>query len=959
MNYTSQPVTPRSDNQRILLDEALNAVTLYGRYMRGAINHDKLLEVLKYSGMFLTEMRTSVLSPKSYYELYMMTFDLLQRLLVYFEDIHQSEQQHLASLYEMVQGAGNVIPRMYLMITVGVAFMKQPDAPVPDIMDDMLEMIRAVQHPMRGLFLRYYLGAMTKDDLPTSLDASHRSRNNIQTSIRFTLTNFIEMNKLWIRLQHYGHSRDREKRLVERNELRILIGANIERLSQLENLSLPIYQADVLPGLMDEIINCKDVLAQEYLMDVCLQVFPDDFHLRTLDHLFATTAKLHPRTNIKQIILALIKRLTVFAQGEVEQEEEALHQQEQELSLPSASASSERSTKTPESTHTRTTQIAPGSTANDVTKSNNKVTEPEPTSDKPALTGTHESDVEDQCKATEISSLDEPAVVHGIPENVALFDVFWEQITQLVEARPELQIQDIVELLTALTGLCLTCYPERLTYIDQIFAFCHTQCQRLAHAKDLQDKATQQHLLQLLSLPMESYPTMLTFLQLEQYVPLLEQQTYAMRYRLAVTLVTTCVSQSSYFSTPDQVNALLDRCQTLLHPQADIAQVDDLPASVADGLHLVAKLIPLFYSTDNDTQFLLLSAAKRHLGTEGDHIRYTYPTLFFSALQLARRYQKVTDQDSSWEKKITTLYRFIHQCVNLVCDSCPGMTGHCLRLYMLAGQSAQEAAFEDLAYDFYVQALGVYQETISNSNDQYQALLSIIGSLHQSVGLGNDNYQWTWLITKVTLLGSKLLKKPDQCRAVMFASRLWYQFAQRDLSNLQQDEDSTTGADDLSQQDGDGNSESGDSESDDEKSAEQETQHAPPTPRQYLRIRECLQRALRTASSCMNLLTSVELLLEILNLALFYFDHDHDLLPAAMINEIIFTTRTTLDQVDKNDHYPFTSNASSLLPFTNDMPVSTILHSLERQFNKTCKDIQHYQEAVDDDDHRYKQIHLI
>jgi vacuolar protein sorting-associated protein 35 len=38
--------------------------------------------------------------------------------------------------------------------------------PIKEIMRDMLEMARGVQHATRGLFLRYYLSAMTRDYLP-------------------------------------------------------------------------------------------------------------------------------------------------------------------------------------------------------------------------------------------------------------------------------------------------------------------------------------------------------------------------------------------------------------------------------------------------------------------------------------------------------------------------------------------------------------------------------------------------------------------------------------------------------------------------------------------------------------------------------------------------------------------------------------------------------------------------
>ena len=62
--------------------------------------------------------------------------------------------------------AGNIVPRLYLMITVGSVYMSVPDAPVKEIMKDMLEMSRGVQHPTRGLFLRHYLSGQTRDYLP-------------------------------------------------------------------------------------------------------------------------------------------------------------------------------------------------------------------------------------------------------------------------------------------------------------------------------------------------------------------------------------------------------------------------------------------------------------------------------------------------------------------------------------------------------------------------------------------------------------------------------------------------------------------------------------------------------------------------------------------------------------------------------------------------------------------------
>lgn len=138
------------------------------------------------------------------------------------------------------------------------------------------------------------------------------------------------MNKLWVRLQHQGHSRDREKREMERRDLRILVGTNLVRLSQLDGVDLPMYQQTILPSILEQVVNCKDVIAQEYLMEVIIQVFTDEFNLHTLGPFLSATAQLHPRVNIKQIVIALIDRLAAYAAREAENEDpEEMKRQEE------------------------------------------------------------------------------------------------------------------------------------------------------------------------------------------------------------------------------------------------------------------------------------------------------------------------------------------------------------------------------------------------------------------------------------------------------------------------------------------------------------------------------------------------------------------------------------------------------------------------------------------------------
>ncbi|XP_063226754.1 vacuolar protein sorting-associated protein 35 isoform X2 [Bacillus rossius redtenbacheri] len=310
------PMTPQLspvEEQEKLLDEALSVVKVQAFQMKRCLDKSKLMDGLKHASIMLGELRTSLLSPKSYYELYMAITDELRHLELYLLDEFQKGRK-VADLYELVQYAGNIVPRLYLLITVGLVYIKTNTCLKRDLLKDLVEMCRGVQHPLRGLFLRNYLLQCTRNVLPDVAEADHEAEGTVRDSIDFVLMNFAEMNKLWVRMQHQGHSRDRERREREREELRILVGTNLVRLSQLENVTLDKYRKLVLPGILEQVVSCRDAIAQEYLMECIIQVFPDEFHLQTLNPFLKSCAELQPGVNVKNIIISLIDRLAVFSQ---------------------------------------------------------------------------------------------------------------------------------------------------------------------------------------------------------------------------------------------------------------------------------------------------------------------------------------------------------------------------------------------------------------------------------------------------------------------------------------------------------------------------------------------------------------------------------------------------------------------------------------------------------------------
>ena len=66
------------------------------------------------------------------------------------------------------------------------------------------------------------------------------------------------MNKLWIRMQSKQEKSKREK---ERIELKVTVSENLNRLSQLEGVTIEIYTDYVLPKLMELIVTSNDSIS--------------------------------------------------------------------------------------------------------------------------------------------------------------------------------------------------------------------------------------------------------------------------------------------------------------------------------------------------------------------------------------------------------------------------------------------------------------------------------------------------------------------------------------------------------------------------------------------------------------------------------------------------------------------------------------------------------------------------
>ena len=156
-----------------------------------------------------------------------------------------------------------------------------------------------------------------------------------------------------------------------------------------------------------------------------VKVFTDEFHLHTLGPFLSATAQLQPKVNIKQIVIALIDRLAAHAAREAENEdaEETKLQEE---------AAARRLAERVKAQRARAR--ANGATS-PVHEYSNEPGWSEPisspyTEEKPASTADGDGEKLDKGKEKVGEAVRK---FRGVPENVKLFEVFWEQVVELIK----------------------------------------------------------------------------------------------------------------------------------------------------------------------------------------------------------------------------------------------------------------------------------------------------------------------------------------------------------------------------------------------------------------------------------------------------------------------------------------------------------------------------------------------
>ncbi|CCD22259.1 vacuolar protein sorting-associated protein 35 NDAI_0A01010 [Naumovozyma dairenensis CBS 421] len=716
------------------LEKAISSIKKQTYLIQRSLNKRDLMSALKYASLMLAELRNPKLPPKQYYEIYTLIFDSLSNLSLYLIDNHPNHH-HLADLYELVQYAGNVLPRLYLMITVGASYLQCPNPPRDEILKDMMEMCRAIQNPIRGLFIRYYLSQTTKQILIQKLKDDSDNDSNLEVSMNFNcqyiITNFIEMNKLWVRLQHQGPLRERKQRTKERKELQILVGSQLVALSEIIDDNFTIYKEKVLPVILEQITQCRDVIAQEYLFEILFQVFPDEFHLETLPLLLDAMLHLNPELSHDKLLWSLVERLNVFI---VRQNE--------------------------------------GLNAVDGMKEDNlfkifwqfvsKLNEERPDLSLQQTIGLVKSLLNLSLK--------------WYPESVENLDHSYELVLQ--------KYQDLGDDPVPIDSECFLSDLILLKNID-----IHEKDRTNTFLKLVSQSDSYRKLLSLQRLPLQQDIinelldafTMGFFGTNSEANASKEIINSKVQLEHILSMCEPIIKSRISLLTPKEGNNNIteDEAQDDDEQDETFIILDANQEKLAKFTHVIINSLnnsEILYTVEKQMECLLILKSWYYKG--GSNIKYTYPSIITNFWKLIRKSNKLKSRlpkkKSYYDDVIKKLFKHISRCTNDLFNLCGNSYTDAIYKFNLQSASlADQLSLNEISYDFFSQAFTVFEESLSDSKTQFQSLVYMAQTLQKTRSLYKESY-YDSLIVRCTLHGSKLLKKQDQCRAVYLCSHLWW-----------------------------------------------------------------------------------------------------------------------------------------------------------------------------------------
>jgi len=303
-------------------------------------------------------------------------------------------------------------------------------------------------------------------------------------------------------------------------------------------------------------------------------------------------------------------------------------------------------------------------------------------------------------------------------------------------------------------------YPDRLVYIDDIL---HKSATVLESEKEsfVNDGKTEKKIIALLSIPLEQYD-LKTVLTLQHFGDLLNVLSKQRQIEVAGKMAGMVPARGEVVGDLACANTLFAILSRLLHEGED---ADDNARAFAKALHCF-KL----YNSIED-HFALLSRVFDYInevGSTRDVLRRAVgPAIVCSSLTALRFSSNVSNRmiDPSW-------LLFCIKVCNAIADAgAPAMGIQLLLETGVVTANVTVSSKDKILYECFEQSFILFEDELHDSKECSSSLYGMMNAMY-ALGQMLGDETWAMLSLKINSYCSRLLRRKDQCSAVLAYSRI-------------------------------------------------------------------------------------------------------------------------------------------------------------------------------------------
>ena len=280
-------------------------------------------------------LKVNLLTPSNYYLLYIDTMELLQETIEYYIRDNVSKGIKIKYIYESVQQCQYLIPRIYLMIISGSVYLGLYPIKYREIIYDLLNVVKCIQNPLRGFWIRYFLFKSLKNILPIKIGEYISNEEYFflyrNISLSFLMTNLEELVLFAMRTKKEIYIDD--KKIEEKQRINMIqsIEEVIEEISCMKGVDKNIFVNKILPKMFDIIFkveNGNDYYLEQIIISAIIKYFNIELYYESqgISIIFLILRKIIDNKEIDKISMFnnLLNNYTKFIKNIRKNENESL-----------------------------------------------------------------------------------------------------------------------------------------------------------------------------------------------------------------------------------------------------------------------------------------------------------------------------------------------------------------------------------------------------------------------------------------------------------------------------------------------------------------------------------------------------------------------------------------------------------------------------------------------------------